>query len=452
MADETTRGGWSWGPPPDEADDDRAGTDDTAPLATPVDAPPTVTIPPVPAGPGDSRQVRRSGPLPGFSPPASVPGAPPASGGGRSAAWVAVAVVAALIGAVVGGGVAALVGDGGGNGGSTTASRSVSTVPSFANNSSRLAQPQDIQGVLSKVQPGVVAIRTGAFRGGRGFDLGLSPVQGAGTGVVLSAEGDILTNAHVVRDAQTIQVTLFGEREPREAVLVGADGAADLAVIRVNDTSGLENRVVSLGTSADLKVGDDVVAIGNALALPGGPTVTTGIVSALERSIDQLSDLIQTDAAINPGNSGGPLVNSDGQVIGINTAVAADRAQGIGFAIAIDTVKPLLDRLIAGEAAPAQGFLGVSTVTLTPEIRAQFGYDADAGAIVIEVVPGSPAAAAGLEADDVITRIGEQAIEDNTNVQTAVRAHKPDDQVEIEWQHGADTRKATVTLTTRPPS
>ncbi|MGI8686509.1 MAG: S1C family serine protease [Acidimicrobiales bacterium] len=446
VVDDTGRGSWTWGPSPDEADDERSGADDTAPLGTPKDGPPTTTIPPVrppPAAPV-TPALRPAGPAP----------APPPTGGGNSAGWVAVAVVAALIGAVVGGGVAALVADddGGGNGSSVTASRSTSTVAPFGNNSSRLAQPQDIQGVLAKVQPGVVAIRTGAFQGGRGFDLGQSPVQGAGTGVILDTDGNILTNAHVVRGAQTIQVTLFGEREPRQAVMVGSDEAADLAVIRVNDTSGLENRAVELGRSADLKVGDDVVAIGNALALPGGPTVTTGIVSALERSIDQLSDLIQTDAAINPGNSGGPLVNSDGQVIGINTAVAADRAQGIGFAIAIDTVKPLLDRLIAGEAAPAQGFLGVSTVTLTPEIRAQFGYDAEAGAIVVEVVPGSPAAIAGLEADDVITRIGDQAIEDNANVQTAVRAHKPDAKVEIEWSHGADTRTATVTLGTRPTS
>ena len=443
MDDDTPGGRWSWGPSSDDDDEGDVQGDDTAPVATELDGPPTATLRPA-----------RPVPPPGGATP--TPSAPPVQvsppGAGKGAGWVAVALVAALIGAVVGGGVASLVADDGGSGSSSAGSRTASSVPSFSSNTSRLAKPQDIQGLLARVQPGVVAIRTGAFQGGRGFDLGLGPVEGAGTGIILSAEGNILTNAHVVRGAETIQVTLFGERAAREASLVAADEAADLAVIRLNDTSGLENRTVKLGTSADLKVGDDVVAIGNALALPGGPTVTVGIVSALERSIDQLSNLIQTDAAINPGNSGGPLVNSDGEVIGINTAVAADRAQNIGFAIAIDTVKPMLDRLIAGEAAPAQGFLGVSTVTLTPEIRAQYGYKAEAGAIVVEVVPGSPAAAAGLKSDDVITRIGDQPIEDNANVQTAVRAHKPDEKVEIEWAHGNEKRTATVTLANRPPS
>ncbi len=450
MADDATTGNWSWGPGAGEPDEDADAAEDTAPLAVPADAPPTGTVGPrLPAGAAVEPPPSTWPSVPtGDAPPAS----PPAAGSARSAGWVAVAVVAALIGAVVGGGVAALVADDGGGHktATTTAARSPSSVPSFANNSSRLARPQDIQGVLAKVQPGVVAIRTGAFQGGQGFDLGGSPVQGAGTGVILDTDGNILTNAHVVRGAETIQVTVFGERGPREAVLVGADDVADLAVIRVNDPAGLESRPVSLGVSADLKVGDDVVAIGNALALRGGPTVTTGIVSALERTVDQLSNLIQTDAAINPGNSGGPLVNSNGEVIGINTAVAANNAQGIGFAIAIDTVKPLLARLIAGEAAPAQGFLGVSTVTLTPEIRAQYDYDAEAGAIVVDVVPGSPAAIAGLQSDDVITRIGDQSVEDSANVQTAVRSHKPDEKVEMEWSRGSDTRTATVTLGSRP--
>ena len=446
MSDDTARGSWSWGPASDEVEDDESSKDDTAPLEADVDGPPTVPTPPATAarpgtpgpGPVPSRPAR---PMPaGTAAPAES---------GKGAGWVAVAVVAALVGAVVGGGVAALVADDGGSG---TAAPSASSTPSFSSNTSRLAQPRDIQGVLAKVQPGVVAIRTAAFQGGRGFDLGLSPVQGAGTGMILSTAGDILTNAHVVRGAEVIQVTLFGERAPREATMVAADEDADVAIVRLKDTSGLENRPVELGSSGAMKVGDDVVAIGNALALPGGPTVTVGIVSALERSIDQLSNLIQTDAAINPGNSGGPLVNSEGKVIGINTAVAERQAQNIGFAIAVDTVKPLLDRLVKGEAAPAQGFLGVSTVTLTPEIRQRLDYKPQAGAIVVEVVPGSPAAAAGLEADDVITRIGDQTVQTNANVQTAVRAHKPDEKVEVEWSHGGERRTATVTLATRPPS
>ncbi|HYE79453.1 MAG TPA: trypsin-like peptidase domain-containing protein, partial [bacterium] len=210
---------------------------------------------------------------------------------------MAVALMAAFIGALAGGGVVAVVDDEGQNG---------TTTSSFGRNSSVIARPQDIQGILEKVQPGVVAIRTEAFRGGGRFDLEPRPVRGAGTGIILSPAGEILTNAHVVSGATTIRVTLFGETEARLADPLGLDTGADVAVIKLRQTSGLENRAVKLGSSSSLKVGDHVVAIGNALALPGGPTVTTGIVSALDRTLEsdeQLSGLIQTDAAINPGNS-----------------------------------------------------------------------------------------------------------------------------------------------------
>ncbi|MDP9386504.1 MAG: trypsin-like peptidase domain-containing protein, partial [Actinomycetota bacterium] len=364
--------------------------------------------------------------------------------------WAAVALVAALVGAAAGGGVAAVVAASDEEEASTA-----SPAPTSEPNTSRIARPRDIQSILAQVQPGVVAIRSEAFRGGGGFDLTPAPVQGAGTGMILSTDGDILTNAHVVRGATSIKVTLHDEREPRDADLVGTEPDADLAIIRLRDTSGLEGRPVKLGSSQAVKVGDDVVAIGNALALPGGPTVTVGIVSAVERSIDaggsQLTSLIQTDAAINPGNSGGPLVNSEGEVIGINTAVAQrDVAQNIGFAIAIDTVKPMLDRLRRGEAAPPQGFLGVSTVTLTPEIRQRLDFAAEAGAIVVEVVLGSPADAAGLRQNDVITRIGDKAIETNADVQSAVRGNEPGDKVEIVWQRGDQELRETVTLGARP--
>ena len=432
-----TDGSWSWGPRGGGADEGSGGVaarspggvDDTAPLDVQADRPPT-TLPPSPGG------------------PSSRPAPEAAGGGRRSSGWLAVAVVAAIVGAAVGAGVGALLADDEDAG---PASRT-QAAPSFSSNTSNLAPPADIQGVLAKVQPGVVAVRSGSFAGDRGFDLGINPVQGAGTGMILSTDGAILTNAHVVEGATQIKVTLFGETAARDADLIGVDADSDVAIIKLRDTSGLEGRPVELGSSGDLKVGDDVVAIGNALALPGGPTVTVGIVSALERSIDRLSNLIQTDAAINPGNSGGPLVNSAGEVIGINTAVAGDRAQNIGFAIAIDTVKPMLDRLRRGEKAPPQGFLGVSTVTLTPEIRERLGFGPDAGAIVVEVVPGSPADSAGLAPNDVITSIGDKGVDTNAGLQTAVRAHRPSDRVEIVWFRGDEERRAQIVLGTRPPS
>ncbi|MFN2521507.1 MAG: S1C family serine protease, partial [Candidatus Limnocylindria bacterium] len=244
--------------------------------------------------------------------------------GSVSRRLAAVAAAAALLaGAVVGGVVGANT--------VNTTSTTRTAAPSY--NTSTLAQPKDVQGVLAKVEPGVVFIRTQASRGGRFF-----PESGAGTGMILTPEGEVLTNAHVVAGATTITVTLNGETNARPADLVGSDPAAS------------KLPTVSLGKSGDLTVGDGVIAIGNALALDGGVTVTTGIVSALNRDIsDQggsLQGLIQTDAAINPGNSGGPLVTSDGLVMGMNTAVAGD-AQNIGFALASDKVTPVIDRIRA---------------------------------------------------------------------------------------------------------
>ncbi|HZQ27858.1 MAG TPA: trypsin-like peptidase domain-containing protein, partial [Acidimicrobiales bacterium] len=174
----------------------------------------------------------------------------------------------------------------------------------------------DLKGILAKVEPAVIDIRVTA---GRGLD--------EGTGIVITADGYALTNAHVVANGSQITVRIPGTTQSRPATLVGADSAHDIALIRITGAGGLTT--ATLGSSAAVQVGDDVVAIGNALGLGGDPTVTRGIVSALNRTLGNLNGLIQTDAAINPGNSGGPLVNSAGQVVGINTAVAGD-AQNIG--------------------------------------------------------------------------------------------------------------------------
>jgi serine protease Do len=207
-----------------------------------------------------------------------------------------------------------------------------------------LAQARDIQAILAKVEPAVVTIRTQLASQGRFF-----VARGAGTGVILTSDGEVLTNAHVVEGATSIEVTLAGETQARRADLVGIDPGNDLALLRVRGATGLPT--AELGSSSALRVGDHVVAIGNALALDGGLTVTDGIVSALNRTISDrtihLEDLIQTDAAINPGNSGGPLVNAAGQVVGINTVVAGD-AQNIGFALAIDRAKPVIEQLRSG--------------------------------------------------------------------------------------------------------
>jgi len=221
-------------------------------------------------------------------------------------------------------------------------------VPAQSSSVTLAGTPLNVAGVLSKVEPSVVSVETTISnrRGQTG--------EAAGTGIVLSTSGEILTNAHVVDGASSITVKLQGDTTGRPATLIGADPDNDLALLKIAPANDLV--AAPLGDSTKVKVGDDVVAIGNALALEGGPTVTKGIVSALGRSIQteegSLSGLIQTDASISSGNSGGPLVNAQGQVIGINTAVAASsgttNAENIGFVIPISKALPIVENLRNG--------------------------------------------------------------------------------------------------------
>jgi len=287
----------------------------------------------------------------------------------------------------------------------------------------------DIQGILAKVQPSVVAIETSTSTPRGVF-------EGAGSGIVLSADGLVLTNAHVIGGLGDITVVLAdGSKE--SASLVGSSPEDDLAVIKVE---GVDDLVpAELGSSDDLRVGDEVIAIGNALNLGSEPTVTRGIVSATDRDLSaegvELQGLIQTDAAINPGNSGGPLVNAAGQVVGVNTAIVAD-AQNLGFSIAIDTARPIIDQLESGEGAitPDQAFLGVSSSDvgdLTETVRTRFGLDVDQGAFVTEVVPGSAAEEAGLQVGDVIIEIAGSEVAQSSDVRDVILEQEPGDQISL---------------------
>jgi S1-C subfamily serine protease len=268
--------------------------------------------------------------------------------------WVLVVVITAAIAGAIGGAV-----------GYVAASHSQQTiVEKFFPNSASFPRPADVQAILAKVEPAVVSIdTTGVVRAG-----GTGTVEGAGTGMILTSDGEVLTNNHVVAGAQSVTVTLFGQSNPLPAHVIGTDPAQDLALVQIENMHGLPT--VQLGDSNQARVGDSVLAIGNALALAGGLSVTEGIVSSKNRALtatsdltgksENLSGLIQTDAAINSGNSGGPLVNSSGQVIGMNTAVAESTqgnapAQNIGFAIAIDTIKPLLAMLRSGGSGSSGG-------------------------------------------------------------------------------------------------
>jgi serine protease Do len=314
------------------------------------------------------------------------------------------------------------------------------------NEPAREAEEGSIPAVVEKVSPSVVAIFTQGLS--EDFFFETVPTRGAGTGIVASEEGHILTNAHVVDDAQEIRV-VFTDGEERTAELIGADTDTDLAVIKV-DADDLT--VASFGDSDDLVVGQAVVAVGQALGLQGGPTVTSGIVSALDRSIRTqgavLDSLIQTDAAINPGNSGGALTDMAGNVVGVNTAIAGD-AQNIGFAIAITPARAIVEQLIA-TGRVIHPFLGVQMIGLSPGIASQRNIDIDEGVLLVEVVPGSPAAQAGLEADDVITEIeGEEAVTPG-DVSKVINSKKPGDRVEITINRGGDSRTVTATLIERP--
>jgi S1-C subfamily serine protease len=372
----------------------------------------------------------------------TVPPPPPPSAprqGNRL--WLVSALVGALVGAAVSAGVVVALDDDGGPGASTsTADRPTS----------RVGTPGDIRAILDKVEPAVVSISSRGFASDDFFRA--VPRQGSGTGMVLTADGDVLTNAHVVEDATTIKVKLGTSDRTYDAVVVGSDRTNDIALLRIQGASNLAT--VTLGRSSELQVGDQVVAIGHALALPGGPTVTTGIVSALDRTIGgggrSLEHLIQTDAAINPGNSGGPLVNANGEVVGMNTAVIqsagmGEEAQNIGFAIASDTIRPIVEELRAG-GSPVRAFLGVSTYPVNEDSRAGFGLRASEGALVLAVTPGSPAEAAGLRRGDVITSVAGDKVTSPEGLSSVIRKHKPGERVEVRWQRGGEERSTTVAL------
>ncbi len=272
--------------------------------------------------------------------------------------------------------------------------------------------------VVAAVAPGVVAVQV-VYPDGS---------SGSGTGMILTAEGEVVTNAHVVEGASGIRVLLAGERQPRTASLVGADDVVDLALLRIDGASGLPT--VTMGRSASVAVGDDVVAIGNALALAGGPTVTRGIISAIDRTLETaqgaMSGLLQTDASISSGNSGGPLVDVDGEVIGINTAVAASRggvsAENIGFAIASDRALPVIERLRAATGPAAGAKLGVNATNTS---------DGAPGAVVVSVDPGSAADLGGLRAGDLIIGIDRNPITDASGLAAAMADRTPGQRITV---------------------
>ena len=277
----------------------------------------------------------------------------------------------------------------------------------------------------------------------------LMPQSGVGSGVLLDNEGRILTNNHVVEGAQSVTVTLSDGRS-YPAQRVGTDPITDLAVIRI-DAAKLNP--ARLGESSLLEVGEDVIAVGHALGLKGGATVSKGVVSALGRTIEvdnqrSMVDLIQTDASINPGNSGGPLANSRGEVIGINTAII-EGSNGIGFAINIDDAKVVVKQLIeSGEVR--RGFIGISPFNVTDSIREQIGLPVSEGVIIARVIEGFAAEKAGLRLEDVIVLLGEVEITNAGDLSKFLILHLPGETIEVEFYRGGNLMTAQLVLGESP--
>ena len=374
----------------------------------------------------------------------SVP-APPRERSRRGRTGLAAAVVATSL----------LVGGGAGIGGAAwwdatqdTSSDSSQTSPvstsPVASQSQAPAADGSVESVAQKVLPSVVKI-----------DVTTAEGAGSGSGIILTADGTILTNNHVVEGAEGGTVTVsFDDGTSAEAEVLGTDPLTDTAVIKAAGVSDLTP--ATIGKSANLGVGEGVVAIGSPFGLDA--TVTSGIVSALDRPVNVGSDdqgnsttypAIQTDAAINPGNSGGPLVDMTGAVIGINSSIRTAASQspyggqsqsgsiGLGFAIPIDEVMPIVDQMAAGET-PTHARLGVSVGD------PQTG-DA-AGAVVREVTAGSTAEKAGLEAGSVITRVDDQRITGADSLVATIRSYRPGDSVTLTWTSGGEERSAELVL------
>jgi serine protease Do len=284
--------------------------------------------------------------------------------------------------------------------------------------------------VVEKTSPAVVYIGTvqlveNRFRGRTIFDnYFFGPheekraVEGLGSGVIVDASGVIVTNDHVIRGASEIHVVLADGRQ-LDAEVIGSDSDADLAVLKVNSKEPLP--IAKLGTSSDLMIGETVVAIGSPLGLK--KTVTVGVVSALGRTIHQddrvFNDFIQTDASINPGNSGGPLLNIDGEIIGINSAIISS-AQNIGFAIPADKVKRIVEEIKQfGKVRPS--WVGIDVQPLNLEIARRLGWDRTYGALVSNVEASSPAQTSLIQKGDIVAQVGSTQIEDADDLKSRLR-------------------------------
>jgi S1-C subfamily serine protease len=330
---------------------------------------------------------------------------------------------------------------------------------------------RSVRDIYKQEGRGVVFIQSDGVTTDSGSPFG-APQQGTatGSGFVVDSDGTIVTNAHVVEGADSVQVRFDENGEFVPAEVKGVDTDTDLAVLKVDpsDVSG-DLTPVPLGDSSKTQVGDSVIAIGNPFGY--SRTVTTGIVSGLQREIQApngftIPDVIQTDASINPGNSGGPLLDANGRVIGINSQIATGGGQGsvgIGFAVPVNTAKRLLPDLKAGEKIE-RAYLGVQMQDVTAQLAEDLNLAADKGALVVEVTKDSPADKAGLRGGrtqtsqgvpaggDLIVEVDGKAVSDSSEVASAISQKRPGDETEITYYRGDSKKTVTVELAKRPKS
>lgn len=296
--------------------------------------------------------------------------------------------------------------------------------------------------------------------------LRIFPIEGVGSGIAIDNQGHILTNYHVVDHARRLKVTLYDGRT-FNAKVIGTDKLTDLAVLKIeydsnnssnnNNNNNPDNKAIDsipsaeLGDSDNLKVGQIVIAVGNPFGLTGGPTVTTGIISSLNRNIefdDGVLELVQTDAAINPGNSGGPLVNTNGEVIAINTA-KIPYAHGIGFAVPINTAKTILQQLIKNGKV-TRPWLGITTIKITNRIARYYRLPTNEGALVVKVEEYSPASDSGIRPGDIIEEIDEKRIEEITELSSRIKNKNVSEQTLLSVNRYGRRFTISVTLENQP--
>ena len=339
----------------------------------------------------------------------------------------------------------------------TTATQGpIATVPQTGAGS---AGSSSLAALAAKVDPVVVDVNT-VIQTANGSG------SAAGTGIILTSTGEVLTNNHVVSGSTSVTVTIAGRSGTYAAQVVGVDPTKDVALIQVEGVSGLPT--ATLADSSTLLVGEAIVAFGNALGQGGAPSVTEGSVVALDQSLtasdgtgsEQLTGMVQIDASIAPGDSGGPIVNSGGQVVGMITAGQStgrvSTATTVGFAIPTNTALTVVNQIRSGQASSEVilgqvGFLGVQVTDLTARNAAQLGLSSTSGALITGVVAGSPAEDAGIGRYSVITSVDGTAIDSSATLGTALHSHKPGDQVAVAWvDNGGSSHTASITLTTGP--